>query len=274
MIDKEKTIARAIAKYHTIFPVRGKHLYEECFACLRGEYYFTFMTKDKKSHCIKASETRPVYTAPHIRHEVFDSLLKALNTPIIIRSLITKKPVKTCLINLFPVPTISWSANTPSTNVEHEQPSPDGEKQYCTPHPAPVPTPRITETSSYALYPPYPAAAQPDTGISHYAQEQYPLQNANISYHYEILATGLLPVTPFDSWMPGLDETATIDTRLYHLAPVQQPEIYRTPDTGGNTVSTTAPQQYHTTTEELRRGLFDPANIRPVGSMPFLGLRS
>ena len=108
MIDKEKTIKKAIARYNSLFPVRGKHSIEECFFSLRGETYLVFRTKKDKIHRVKAEYMKPV--APAARnHETLAAIIRALNRPIIVRSLITGKPVRACLVTLFPVPGISWT---------------------------------------------------------------------------------------------------------------------------------------------------------------------
>lgn len=111
MFDRKKTIQQALSKYKTIFPINGKHTLEECFFCLRGEYRFVFKTKDKKMHTMKARLVHKAHEMPRIDAESFSALFKLINKPIIVRSLIIKKPVKACLINLFPVPGISWSRN-------------------------------------------------------------------------------------------------------------------------------------------------------------------
>ena len=109
MIDKEKTIDRAIAKYHTIFPARGKHSLNECFFRLRGDYFFVFMTKDKRVHTMQPCMRRTVFApAAGNNREKGSSIFEVLNKPIIVRSLLVKKPVETLLINLFPSPGISW----------------------------------------------------------------------------------------------------------------------------------------------------------------------
>jgi len=275
MIDKDKTVARAIAKYHTIFPIKGKQSLYECFSSLRGDTFLTFRTKDKKIHCIKASETHTVYASLPARHEVFDSIIKALNTPIIIRSLITKKPVKTCLINLFPVPTISWSTNKSTTSNDNSAPVTDyAAVDYPTPDmPSELP-PSITDTAAYPRFTQYEVASKLHGTPDQYAEEQCPVIGTTTSYHYEILATGLLPVTSLNSWMPGLSETSVIpDTRQYSLSDMQHPALpgqqYQE-----SSYSAHAPL-YNTTTEGyLRSELFPPQDLRPLGNMPFLHLGS
>jgi len=90
MVDKQKTIRKAQSRYHSIIPIPGKHALEECFFCLRGRYYFQFKTKDKKVHTMKAVECWSVRYSWHINREALVSLYKALNKPILIRSLIMK----------------------------------------------------------------------------------------------------------------------------------------------------------------------------------------
>ncbi len=87
MINKDKAIKKAVAKYHSIFPVRGKQSIEECFFCWRGEYYFLFKTKDKKSHVMKAELSRPVTASVDINRDLFLPLYKVLNKPILVRPL-------------------------------------------------------------------------------------------------------------------------------------------------------------------------------------------
>ena len=66
-INKTKTIKKAVAKYNIIYPVRGKRSLEECFFCLRGEYYFSFRTEDKKVHKMKAEMIKAPLVSPEVK---------------------------------------------------------------------------------------------------------------------------------------------------------------------------------------------------------------
>ena len=90
MIDREKTIQKAMSKYRSIYPVRGKHTLSECFFCWRGEHYFLFKTQDKKGHMMKAEFSRPAVSLENINLEAFSPIYKALNKPIFVRSLFNK----------------------------------------------------------------------------------------------------------------------------------------------------------------------------------------
>ncbi len=58
MIDKERTINKAKAKFKAIHPAVGKSTLEECFLSLHGEIFFLFRTKDNKSHTLRALEPK------------------------------------------------------------------------------------------------------------------------------------------------------------------------------------------------------------------------
>jgi hypothetical protein len=90
MINKAKAIEKAVSKYHSIFPIPGKHSIEECFVCIRGEYFFLFKTKDKKRHIIKAEPGRPAGASVDINGEFFAMMYKVLSKPILVRSLFIK----------------------------------------------------------------------------------------------------------------------------------------------------------------------------------------
>jgi hypothetical protein len=94
MVNKQKTIQRAVAKYRTVLPVRGKNSLDECFFCLRGIFFFQFRTQDKNVHTWKADVTREVITAKN--KNVFSSFITIMKKPLYIRSLIIKnrKPPK------------------------------------------------------------------------------------------------------------------------------------------------------------------------------------
>ncbi len=66
MIDKQRTIRKARAKFKEIRPILGSKTLEECFYSLRGEIYFLFRTKDKKTHVLKALRVRRSLQAPTI----------------------------------------------------------------------------------------------------------------------------------------------------------------------------------------------------------------
>jgi predicted N-acyltransferase len=90
MIDKQKTIAKAISKYEYVFPVYGKDSLNECFFCARGEYFFLFRTKDKKKRMMKAEISRSSVSFEGINRELLSSIYRTLNKPILIRSLFIK----------------------------------------------------------------------------------------------------------------------------------------------------------------------------------------
>jgi hypothetical protein len=90
MIDREKTIAKALLKYHSIFPVYGKKTLQECFICVRGEWLFLFRTGDKKKLMVKAELFRPSVSFETINRELLSSVYSKLNQPILVRSLFVK----------------------------------------------------------------------------------------------------------------------------------------------------------------------------------------
>lgn len=105
MIDKERTIRKAKAKYKEIRPIRGKKTLEECFLSLRGEIFFLFRTRDKKTHIIKALWIKRPLQVPAIHwgyivtpvkrmvnEPVSNSpVLKLMTRPIRVRDLFRKK---------------------------------------------------------------------------------------------------------------------------------------------------------------------------------------
>lgn len=105
MIDKERTIRKAKAKYKEIRPILGKKTLEECFFSLRGEVYFQFRTKDKKRHIVRALWTKTSLQVPAVhwgyivepvRRMVNEPMsnspvLKLMTRPIRVRDLFRKK---------------------------------------------------------------------------------------------------------------------------------------------------------------------------------------
>lgn len=86
MIDKDKTISKALHKYHLVRPIPGKHNLDDCFVCLRGQYFLLFRTEDdKKSHRIRAVARLPKkhYFAYWLKNLVLFFYL--LNKPIMLR---------------------------------------------------------------------------------------------------------------------------------------------------------------------------------------------
>jgi hypothetical protein len=86
MLNKDKTIAKALSKYHSILPIRGKQSLDDCFICVRGDYFFLFKTEDKTKHIMKAELSQPVFASPIMSPEFFSSIFKTLNTPISVQS--------------------------------------------------------------------------------------------------------------------------------------------------------------------------------------------
>jgi hypothetical protein len=220
MIDKEKTIDRAIAKYHAIFPASGKHSLNECFFRLRGEYFFVFMTKNKKVHTMPACIRRTVSApASGTSREKESLIFKVLNKPIIIRSLIVKKPVGTWLINLFPSPGISWSTNkrTASGPVRTKRSDPRT-GAFGISHPVADLKPRNRETSAYSYLSESPMPNGSIGGKGWGAPHHYQPQQNTATYGYEILATGCLPVSS-NHWLPVPDEQAEYPYRAPGMLP-------------------------------------------------------
>jgi hypothetical protein len=86
MIDKDKTIAKALHKYQEVRPVPGKHNLDECFVCLRGQYFLLFRSSDdKKAHRMRAVVRMPKrhYVAMWLKSIV--SYCYLLNKPILLR---------------------------------------------------------------------------------------------------------------------------------------------------------------------------------------------
>jgi hypothetical protein len=210
MINKTKTIKKAVAKYNIIYPVRGKHSLEECFFCLRGEYYFSFRTENKKVHKMQAEMIKAPLVSPEVKRETMSSLAKVLNKPIIIRSILTKKPVKACVINLFPNPHISWSNNHKPAPAGFK--GPDSEEWITRPLSTASPsdvTPTLEEVAKYGNTLPESVVNNPkadDTG--YIVPHPYPTAGEKPAYHYEILASGNLPVSPRGDLLPSLQEIA------------------------------------------------------------------
>jgi hypothetical protein len=96
MIDKDKTIAKALHKYRLIRPVPGKHNLDECFVCLRGQYYLLFRTSDdKKAHRMRAVSRLPKrhYVKMWFKNIAADCYL--LNKPIMLRVyFLSKKQIR------------------------------------------------------------------------------------------------------------------------------------------------------------------------------------
>lgn len=206
MINKEKTIKKAVSKYNIIYPVRGKHSLEECFFCLRGEYYFSFRTEDKKVHKMNADMVKQPLVSPEEKREAIDSLVKVLNKPIFFRSFLSKKPVNARLINLFPNPRVSWSSNSGTVpgNVRIEQTSKTVSGKVKNPETPSDVVPTMEEVARY-------------TNQATDADVKEQIENSKMvadiskgatTYHYEILASGNLPVSPYGNLMPSLDEVA------------------------------------------------------------------
>ncbi|MBN1759133.1 MAG: hypothetical protein JW863_12485 [Chitinispirillaceae bacterium] len=215
MIDKEKTIKKAIAKYNYLFPVRGKHSIGECFFSLRGETYLIFRTKKDKIRRVRAEYAKPpVVTDETGSREGIESIIKALNRPIIIRSLITRKPVNACLVNLFPVPGISWASKTLTV-------SDAGEHTNLTHSSALLPTlprrNRLTEVPA-VVKPSGTMAGYPMSGTEQrsYSRQSVALPLEYSTCHYEILATGYLPISQFTDMLPTPEETPGESTKTFH----------------------------------------------------------
>jgi hypothetical protein len=92
MIDREKTIAKALSKFHSISPVYGKKTLQECFMSVRGEWFFLFRTGDKRKHMIKAEISRPTVTFETMNRDLLSSIYKTMNRPILVRSLFIRNP--------------------------------------------------------------------------------------------------------------------------------------------------------------------------------------
>jgi hypothetical protein len=90
MINKEKTILKAVSKYHSLLPIHGRNSIEDCFFCVRGDYFFLFKTMDKKRHIIKAEVSGPDLASLYFNREFLNAIYKALNKPILVRSLFLK----------------------------------------------------------------------------------------------------------------------------------------------------------------------------------------
>lgn len=203
MIDKEKTIKKAIAKYNYLYPVRGKRSIEDSFFSMRGETYLIFHTKDKKVHRVRAEEAR--VPAQHAGgREALDSIIKALNRPIIVRSLVARKPVKACLVNLFPAPGITWVSNTVAASNPLED--------TC------LTRSSITRQSVQLSGTPTrnSSVVTSSSGIQHFSRtetiQQHTTGSSGIASqdfsicHYEVIAPGCLPISQFTDMLPTPEE--------------------------------------------------------------------
>lgn len=90
MVNKKKYINKAMLKYKAILPIPGKKSLEECFFCLRGEYFFQFRTKDRKTHSMRVASTLPTQGLCFNR-ELLATAFRAINRPILVRSLFLRK---------------------------------------------------------------------------------------------------------------------------------------------------------------------------------------
>ena len=212
MIDKEKTIKKAIAKYNYLFPVRGKHSIEECFFSMRGETYLIFRTKNDKIRRVRAEYAKPpVVTDKTGSHEGIESIIKALNRPIIVRSLFTGKPVNACLVNLFPVPGISWASKTVTVS--------DASEPVSLTHSSMTQPPlsrqnRLTEVP--AVVEPSARIPMVRTGQRSGSRQTVALPPGYSTCHYEVLATGYLPISQFTDMLPTPEETPGEGTATFH----------------------------------------------------------
>ncbi|MDG5816817.1 hypothetical protein QA601_17100 [Chitinispirillales bacterium ANBcel5] len=96
MIDKQRTISKAKARFKKIYPFVGKSTLEECFFSLQGEYYFLFRTKDKKPHTMRALGPKRKLQVPSIQWGIVVSPVKDFVTQPVSNSPVIKfmsKPV-------------------------------------------------------------------------------------------------------------------------------------------------------------------------------------
>jgi hypothetical protein len=100
MIDKEKTIGKAILKYKTIYPISGKKSLNDSFFYLHGDILFLFCTKDKKIHKIKAVKVSPVIPIRNNRYRFLNNIYKFLTKPIKLSSLQSKQVFNSEYCNL------------------------------------------------------------------------------------------------------------------------------------------------------------------------------
>lgn len=91
MIDKDRTISKAIAKFHEISPVPGKKSLYECFFSLRGEFLFQFRTSDKRIHTIKALEEKKPLPSFLTEFTIVTHIYKMLTEPLHIKQASVKK---------------------------------------------------------------------------------------------------------------------------------------------------------------------------------------
>jgi len=86
MVDKDKTIVKALHKYRHVRPLPGKRNLDECFVCLRGQYYLLFRTDDdKKAHRIRAVARIPKKHYVTMWLKSVASYCYLLNKPILLR---------------------------------------------------------------------------------------------------------------------------------------------------------------------------------------------
>ncbi len=205
MIDKEKTIEKAISKYHSIYPARGKRSLYDCFFRLRGEHYFVFRTQDKKVHTVKACIQRnnPVNISGDSNGEKRISIIETLNKPIILRSLIVKKPIGTWLINLFPSPHISWSiakTQNVSTDIQNIQMG-----QNSSTYQSPCSRPSVVFNQNEMTVNSYRSAYKSqniEENCNTSTANPYVRQHNYSSQYLRIIARGYLPLTYIEEWLP------------------------------------------------------------------------
>jgi hypothetical protein len=86
MIDKDKTISKALNKYRQVRPIPGKHNLDDCFVCLRGQYFLLFRTEDdKKAHRLRAVTKLPKQHYVRNWLKNLASYCFLLNKPILLR---------------------------------------------------------------------------------------------------------------------------------------------------------------------------------------------
>ena len=261
MIDKLKTIKKAVGKYKDIYPVKGKTAISDCFFCLRGEYFFIFRTKDRKIHKMRVEKERQVVSSLAINRDTFNSIFRTLNTPIMVRSLITRKPVKTCLVNLFPVPGIAWSAGQHPT----KEPLGDGKNIHENSKKT-QPGQIWTAQAGATMHRNMPDNRIVTPQLNRISMPEHRIEENTQSYRYEILSGGSLPVHP-SNLMPALENSTDCSNSYYPSAGSEvQPDIIQR----GSNYSSEQPAGYHSYHYEILATGNLP--IHPSEWMPDIGM--
>jgi len=90
MLNKDKTIDKALTNHDLIFPIAGKQSLEECFFNHHGKMLFKYQTNDDEVHTIKAVVTHEPPRPSTDNRNLFTVIVHNMNKPIEIKNLFIK----------------------------------------------------------------------------------------------------------------------------------------------------------------------------------------